>query len=222
MIRVGIDFSINNPGITIRKPEGLTFYNFPRQDALKADFLITLRASHIHVIEIPRASALPKTASIASRERAALEDSIALNRSIIEVLEEECKNVLGSQISVAIEGFSFASSGNRLSQLSGYQWLLRYFLLEELNVRPQNFHVFSPMTIKATAGKGNLKKDGMIQAFIESTDEQLRETHFWNDLQVEPLSFQNRKGGWLKIDDIVDSYWVLQTLEKHVEPFPLT
>ena len=160
-----------------------------------------------------------------------------LNRSVVSLAYWNSNHVIGTPHSLlhrstnlrvassslpVLAKHTFASSGNRLSQLSGYQWLLRYFLLEELNVRPQNFHVFSPMTIKATAGKGNLKKDGMIQAFIESTDEQLLETHFWNDLQVEPLSFQNRKGGWLKIDDIVDSYWVLQTLEKHVEPFPLT
>jgi hypothetical protein len=222
MIRIGIDFSINNPGITIRKPEGLTFYTFPREGGLKEDFIISLRKSNVKVVEIPCAPSLAKNASIATRERNSLVDSIHLTQAIMDVLQEECKNVFGNQISVAIEGFSFASSGNRLSQLSGYQWLLRYLIIEQLNVDPQNFHVFSPMTIKATAGKGNLKKDGMIQAFLDSEEVQLRETPLWNDLTIEPTSFQTKRGGWLKIDDIVDSYWVLKTLEKHVEPFEIS
>lgn len=221
MIRIGIDFSINNTGITFRKPQGLTFYTFPRQNALKQDLLHSLRESAVAIVEGPALLSLPTGASIAVRERNSLIDSMLLTQLIIDVCQKECAEYTGSQISVAIEGFSFGSTGNRLSQLSGYQWLLRYLLIDQLGVSSQNFHVFSPMTIKATAGKGNLKKDGMIQAFIEADDHQLQETHFWNDLQTQPGSFQTKRGGWLKIDDIVDSYWVLRTLEKHVEPFSL-
>lgn len=221
MIRVGIDFSINNPAVTVRTPDRLLFYTFPRKGVLKEDFKISLEDSNVRVIELPETTSLPKGASIGVRERTSLIDSMRVTQLIIDALVDATQECSGNQITVAIEGFSFASSGNRLSQLSGYQWLLRYLLIEELGILPQNFHVFSPMTIKATAGKGNLKKDGMIQSFLDSDDSHLHETHFWNNLTTEPTAFQTKRGGWLKIDDVVDSYWVLRTLEKFIEPFAL-
>lgn len=222
MCRIGIDFSINNPGATVRTDKGIQFYNFPRQGALKEDFAVSLRDSQVNLVNLAASTGIPKTASIALRERTSLIDSVMVTRTVINELITASQDYPGPNISVAIEGFSFGSSGNRLSQLSGYQWLLRYMLIEELGVLPHNFHVFSPMTVKATAGKGNLKKDGMIQSFIETEDTQLRETQFWNNMITDAPSFQTKRGGWLKVDDIVDSYWVLRTLEKHVEPFSIT
>ena len=76
--------------------------------------------------------------------------------------------------------------------------------------------IFAPMTVKATAGKGNFKKEDMITAFLASEDASLRETGLWKALTTDPASFQNKKGAWMKpIDDIIDAYWVLRTLEKH-------
>ena len=83
---------------------------------------------------------------------------------------------------------------------------------------PANFFTYSPMTVKATAGKGNYKKEQMIDAFIQSEDESLRQTLFWQAITNNPTQFQTKKGLWVKpIDDIVDSYWVLKTMENDVE-----
>jgi hypothetical protein len=117
----------------------------------------------------------------------------------------------------AIEGFSFGSTGNRLAQISGYQWLLRHMISHNYVIGSEAMWVFAPMTVKATAGKGNFKKEDMITAFLSSEDPALRETGLWKALTTEPASFQNKKGAWLKpIDDIIDAYWVLRTLEKHM------
>jgi hypothetical protein len=40
-------------------------------------------------------------------------------------------------------------------------------------------------------------------------------SEFFQALKKTPEEFQNKKGAWVKpIDDIIDSYWVLKTLEK--------
>ena len=74
------------------------------------------------------------------------------------------------------------------------------------------------MTVKATAGKGNLKKEGMIDTFIQHNNEELQSSGFWKAIHDNPSQFQTKKGVWLKpIDDVVDSYWVLRTLQKTLE-----
>jgi len=73
------------------------------------------------------------------------------------------------------------------------------------------------MTVKATAGKGNFKKEQMIEAFLADSDPGLIVTQFWQALKNVPAEFQNKKGAWHKpIDDLIDSYWVLRTLEKNL------
>jgi hypothetical protein len=73
------------------------------------------------------------------------------------------------------------------------------------------------MTVKSTAGKGNFKKEQMIEAFIASDDERLRKTLLWQSLSQSPETFQTKTGKWVKpIDDLCDAYWVLRTLEKNL------
>jgi hypothetical protein len=64
---------------------------------------------------------------------------------------------------------------------------------------------------------GNFKKDDMIAAFLNSEDPLLVSSTFWQNLKNKSSLFQNKKGAWVKpIDDLVDSWWVLKTLEKHI------
>jgi len=129
----------------------------------------------------------------------------------IKSCKDECIESWG------IEGFSFGSTGNRLAQLSGYQWLLRHDLSLTFGLNADDMWVFAPMTVKATAGKGNFKKEQMIDAFLAEEDSDLRDHLFWKNLTSNPTAFQNKKGSWLKpIDDLIDSYWILRTLERHM------
>jgi hypothetical protein len=145
---------------------------------------------------------------LAERERSSIKDGITLTKSMSQMLAHWS---FTEEDHIAIEGFSFGSTGNRLAQISGYQWLLRYNLIEDCDISADQLWFFSPMTIKATAGKGNFKKEDMIEAFINSDCQ----SEFANALRNDPAKFQTKKGVWLKpIDDIVDSYWIAKTLEK--------
>lgn len=205
----GIDFSIKSSAVTIlADSEELHFYTFARNSVAKEDFFITLQNNGVNVINLPEEKPLLKSANLTERERSSIKDCLMQTRSI--------SNMLGSwnfkeKDSVAIEGFSFASTGNRLAQISGYQWVLRANLVEDCKISPDQLWFFSPMTIKATAGKGNYKKEQMIEAFINSDCN----SKFANALRNAPTKFQNKKGNWLKpIDDLVDSYWIVKTLQK--------
>jgi hypothetical protein len=205
----GIDFSIKSPAITLLTDAGeWKFYTFARQSVAKEDFFLTLQQHGVNVIALPDEQVLPKSAKLTDRERSSIKDGLMQTRSITKMLSALSFKE-GDQI--AIEGFSFGSSGNRLAQISGYQWLLRSFLIDDCKISPDQLWFFSPMTIKATAGKGNFKKEQMIEAFINSDCDSI----FARALRTAPAEFQTKKGAWLKpVDDIVDSYWIAKTLEK--------
>lgn len=206
---VGIDFSIKSPAVTvIHREEGTQFFSFPRKSIAKEDFFITLENNGVSVITLEDEPALPKTVKLTQREQSSIKDAFMEIDAIIDMLsnwkftKDDC---------IAIEGFSFGSSGNRLAQISGYQWLLRAQLIRVLMIAPEQLYFFSPMTIKATAGHGHYKKEDMINALIQSDCN----TKFTNAIRQAPAEFQNKKGNWLKpIDDICDSYWIAKTLEK--------
>jgi hypothetical protein len=225
-MKIGVDFSIKSPALTARNKDGsLSFYSFPRRSVVKEDTIIALKNSGVEVHVLDDETPLPKRATIAERERSSLTDAIMLISSISEKvntlrIQDHTGMIVDydTPLYVAIEGFSFGSTGNRLAQLSGYQWTLRFFLYSQNKMHPKNFFTYSPMTVKATAGKGNYKKEQMIEAFMNSNDEVLRNTTFWQSITQDPSQFQTKKGNWLKpIDDVIDSYWVLMTMENDVE-----
>jgi len=204
---LGIDFSIKSTAACLKAGELYTFYTFAREDVISSEVKKHLQVAGVIADSLPPELSLPKKSTIAERERSSLMDANQLIPGITKWFSDLEIKAYG------IEGFSFASTGNRLAQISGYQWVLRWEL-QKLGMSPDKFWIFSPMTIKATAGKGNYKKEEMIAAFIMSEDEDLRKTGFWRAIKNKPELFQNKRGGWLKpIDDICDSYWILKTTE---------
>jgi hypothetical protein len=208
---LGIDFSLKSTAATLKSGDTYTFYTFARTDVIKEDTSLALRAAGVIVNTLPPEPALPKKSTIAERERSSLDDACVL---IPEITKWFCDLDIDAY---GIEGFSFASTGNRLAQISGYQWVLRWEL-HKMGMTSDKFWIFSPMTVKATAGKGNFKKEEMIAAFINSEDPELQKTGLWKALKNQPSLFQTKRGAWVKpIDDLIDSWWVLKTTQAHRE-----
>jgi len=204
---LGIDFSLKSTAACLKTGDTYTFYTFARSEVISQDVKKYLEVAGVIVDAIPAEPSLPKKSTIAERERSSLLDANALIPAITKWFSDLNINAYG------IEGFSFASTGNRLAQISGYQWVLRWEL-QKIGMSVNKFWIFSPMTIKATAGKGNYKKEEMIDAFLMSDDAALRNTGFWKALKERPELFQTKRGNWLKpIDDICDSWWILKTTE---------
>lgn len=215
-MKIGIDFSIKSTAIAIRDNQNnLHLYSFPRTSVIKSIVSGYLIESGVNLSVLPTEPALPKKTTIAERERSSLIDAVMQVNSIVEKISQ-C-NTSDNRYQVGIEGFSFGSTGNRLAQISGYQWLLRYNLFSSGHMVPDDFYIYAPMTVKATAGKGNFKKENMIEAFLNSEDQSLQAHSFWQSIKTNPHYFQTKKGLWEKpIDDIVDAYWVLKTLENNI------
>lgn len=208
---VGVDFSIKSCAITIMDGRQTHFYAYPRKSVAKEGYLQLLESCDVNVHCIDDEPPLHKKATLTERERSSTQDGMELSRNITKSLGE-WDFTYGTNL--AFEGFSFGSSGNRLSQISGYQWILRRDFIRGLGLMEENMWFFSPMTVKATAGKGSFKKEQMIQAFLEEDVDHLLHKR----MLTTPEDFMNKKGAWIKpIDDIIDSYWVARTLKKTLD-----
>jgi hypothetical protein len=186
----GIDFSLNSTAITIfdnsLTDEQYVFYSLYRKLTKKrTDVMVS---TNIELIKHPNVA-------VACDENEKILDAIETTNIIFNIIK-------GCDF-VAMEGFAFNARGNRLAELSGYQYLLRAKLVE----MKIPFTIYPPLSIKKFAGYGRYTKEEMIDIFIKLDNIKLAK-------QINELEFKYDK----PIDDIVDSYFVckkcLSDLEK--------
>jgi len=182
MIYCGIDFSINSTGICIINKNKLEFISFSRKVIAKKN-LPVLDSLKIKLIE--------NLENKNSDEHAKLEDAIYTTNKIFELIKH-C-DIIG------IEGLSFGSTGNRLAEISGYQYLLRK-LIHDTN---KPFYIYPPKTIKKFVGNGNYDKEQIISTFIQNE-------HNWLAIKLKKLSLTKH---FKPIDDLIDAYYIVKMLK---------
>ena len=161
-MKVGIDFSINSPGICIEKDNSYIFYGGIRENRKirkielpSFELINKLRDANVFYIKDYSKSDIYSTQEVLE-----LQDAISLTRQIIEILKAEVEH--GSLI--GIEGFSYNSRGSSNNKIYGYGYILRYALYDA----GFNFKIMAPKTVKKIAGNGNYNKQAMIQAFLDN------------------------------------------------------
>ena len=108
---------------------------------------------------------------------------------------------------IANEGFSFASSGNAVLDLSGYKYILMSALIDK---GFRDFRTYAPITIKKTAecSKKGMSKEEMIQAAGKSGCE-----HLFNKTIIGNPEVLKKKTAWVAcVDDLADAYWCMRTV----------
>jgi hypothetical protein len=221
---IGIDYSINSPAICVLHDKGLEFISIARESVGSNKVFEDLQ---YFGVKVNNTNILKNSNNLLESSRESTLDSIYLAQcSVQEILSVLPKNDTTQNI-VAIESFSFGSTGNRLAQISGYQYVLRMNLLTNI-INPshiENLWLFAPVTVKSTAGaagKGKGKGD-MINSFLNHEDPLpfLHKHPFYLELKNNPAIFQTKRGKWLKpIDDLIDAYWVLKTYFKKTSQIP--
>lgn len=220
---VAIDFSINSPGICIYNDNGLYFASVIKEGVATKDFMSDLQKLGVESTILPKYKAIGVSST---DEQGYTFDAINTADAIAEIIKKINSGVGDRNKNILIfEGFSFNSTGNRLAQISGYQYITRYRLLSELfNI--ENLYVYPPQSIKSIAGAGNrgAGKIGMIQRFIEHEDRlpSLNDNSFYNEVSKNESSKLRKKATKRKpigefqkpVDDIIDAYWILYTYLK--------
>ena len=124
---IGIDYSINSPGLCILNEEGVHFGTLARTNIAKPEFFELLQSFDVHVDPHPKYSAISNSTL----------DAQGFTKDSAEQafrLSELCKTINSGKgdpekNTAIFEGFSFGSKGNRLAQLSGYQYAARIDLM---------------------------------------------------------------------------------------------
>lgn len=198
MIIVGIDMSKNSPGVCIRRDSSLEFLSFLRgKDSGKIskkdeDHFLTLEKCGVKVHHYNFMQ--PGKMEYSESETWRAQDAARYAEWIVSHLPQEIDFV-------GIEGFSYGSSGNSFIDIVGYGYAVRMALIKKYG--PSKFSVFSPGNVKKTAGKGNANKEAIMQFFLDSQSEDLKNTEFWKNLTSGKLDKAKKP-----VDDLVDSFYV--------------
>jgi hypothetical protein len=209
MIKIGIDFSLTSPSICVYKNgeySFISFFNDGGKDWKKSKS----KSYRYHKDLCDIIDVIPYTRNIdgsnyRSEQKTKMSDALMIANIIIEKL----KSIIDSDVVIGLEGFSYGSISSSTLDLAMYNSFLRMKLIE--NFGSDCLHIISPTEGKKMLfGKGNAKKEDMIQAFIDNRleDVDLINNDFWKYCSKNGVDFKQPK----PIDDLVDSYGILKSI----------
>ena len=209
MIKIGIDFSLTSPAICVYKNGEYRFISF-FNDGGKDWKHSKSKSYRYHKDLCGIIDVIPYTRKIndseyRSEQRTKMDDAIMIANLIIEKL----KMIIDDEVIIGLEGFSYGSISSSTLDLAMYNSFLRMKLIE--NFGTDCLNIISPTEGKKMLfGKGNAKKDDMIQSFIDNRlgDDILIKSALWQYCKINGVDFKQPK----PIDDLVDAYAILKSI----------
>lgn len=197
---VSIDFSINSPGICVLKdgkPHWISYLNSSK--ATKKERALQEEMAKLKDVTLW----FQKEPDISKHELTRVKRHIDIASTIVQLI---CDHTDPTQpYRIYFEGASYGTSRfgtNSLLDLQAASSILKYKLIETLNV--EDLDVIAPTAIKKFAGKGNMKKEEMWNAFLDNDSFQSSEFHsFCQRLRDEKKLIK-------PLDDLVDAAFILQ------------
>ena len=209
MIKIGIDFSLTSPAICVYKNNEyifISFFNDGGKDWKKSKSKsYKYHKDLCDIIEvIPYTREIDST-NYRSEQKTKMSDALMIVNLIIEKL----KTIIDGDVIIGLEGFSYGSISSSTLDLAMYNSFLRMKLIESFGSDCLN--IVSPTEGKKMLfGKGNAKKEDMIQAFIDNRldDNILIDSELWKYCNKNGVDFKQPK----PIDDLVDAYGILKNI----------
>lgn len=214
MIHIGIDFSLNSPAVCIKKHDGtyrfISFFNFGDRD-WESKKIPKAFEVHRDLSDNGTIIAMPYNRKVGSKDFLENQrEKLIDGKTIAELIVNYLVAMYGtSSVNVALEGFSYGSTGNSFIDIIQYNTFLRSLLLNAY--RANHIYIVQPSHVKKLAGKGNANKHFMAKAFQDDVlnDEHLRKTKLWNWCKDKDFSEKIPK----PIDDMIDSYFIVNTIK---------
>lgn len=209
MIKIGIDFSLTSPAICVYKNGGyrfISFFNDGGKDWRKSKSKSYKYHNDLSdIIEVISYTRKIDDSNYRKEQKTKMEDALMIANLIIEKL----KAIIDDEVVIGLEGFSYGSISSSTLDLAMYNSFLRMKLIE--NFGSECLNIVSPTEGKKILfGKGNAKKEDMIQAFIDNRleDSELMMNAFWQYCKINGVDFKQPK----PIDDLVDAYGILKSI----------
>jgi hypothetical protein len=192
MIHIGIDFSLNSPGVCIQNQSGdyhfISFFNFGNRKwggKIPKAFSVHEELMNLNIIHGVYYNREVSDKDFLKREREKLVDGQKIANLIIQTV---MNYVDESSIKISLEGFSYGSTGNSFIDIVQYNTFLRYNLMQRFGVA--NLSIYQPSHVKKLAGKGNANKHYMLKAFQDNilNDKNLKRSDFWKWIKDKEFS----------------------------------
>ena len=209
MMKIGIDFSLTSPAICVYKNgeyRFISFFNDGGKDWKKSKSKTYRYHNELcDIIEVIPYTRRIDDGSYRTEQKTKMADALMIVNLIIEKLE----TIIDDDVIIGLEGFSYGSISSSTLDLAMYNSFLRMKLIEKFGSDCLN--IISPTEGKKMLfGKGNAKKEDMIQAFIDNRlkDDELTKSEFWKYCKSNGVDFKQPK----PIDDLVDAYGILKSV----------
>lgn len=211
---VGIDFSLNAPGICIWREDQNCYYFLSYINASKS---ITKKELKFHEeinqnfdTEILYQPDFTNNANFSDNERLKINRFDILSSDIIDLIEKY--TLLYNNYIIAFEGVSYNSSNtNNLVDMAGAIAILKSNMEKKLNV--ESMQTVSPNTIKKWAGKGNMNKNQMFEQFkYNDNDYILTNQPLWHTVSHYDFGSKIYK----PIDDFIDAYYLVNGISTNL------
>ena len=210
MIKIGIDFSLTSPAICVYKNNEyyfISFFNDGGKDWKKSKSKSYRYHNELcKIIDIIPYTRKIDDSNYKNEQKTKMSDALMIVNLIIEKLKMIIDN---DDVIIGLEGFSYGSISSSTLDLAMYNSFLRMKIIE--NFGSDVLNIISPTEGKKKLfGKGNAKKEDMIQSFIDNRlkDDILILNAFWKYCKENGVDFKQPK----PIDDLVDAYGILKCI----------
>lgn len=210
---IAIDFSINSPGICIfnDKSKKYQFISYIKEKTgTKAEQALQANISNFKDITLIHQPDFNSNSEYSSGELLKLKRYDKMADDVINLILQESHKSDG--FTVAFEGTSYGSKmgTNNMIDMAAGAAILKLKILKTL--KPETIDTVAPTTIKKFAGKGNMNKFQLWEAFKANVnkDEALERSEFWNFCKDQSWEKKIPK----PVDDLVDAYFLAAFLSQ--------
>jgi hypothetical protein len=209
---VAIDFSLNSPGIVIRKKDKLNFISYIKAGiGTKAETKMQEELAMLEDIILQFQPTFTTSKDFSDKEISKLQRFITMANDMILLIEQHVS--VKDPIIFGFEGVSYGSGGggtNNLIDLAAAAAIFKYCLLQKFKNPKTNIVTVAPTTIKKHAGNGRLKKRELWDVFVknELNDSLLEENSVWDFAKNLEIGAKVPK----PFDDLIDAYFLASYL----------
>jgi hypothetical protein len=221
MFFIGIDFSINSPGICIIHNDNCHWISNTIGAKTKADGIYAERvktcADVTYLLFDNREQSQDSIDSYSENEYRKIIRYIGRAKNLKQIILNKLKELgyTGEEmLHFGFEGFSYGSNTNNIIDIAIATGFLKSELISEFGAN-MSLDVMAPGTIKKHAGSGRYNKKEMYEVFVENRhgDVKLASSEFW----VLSQSLRGVKKLPKPTDDLIDAYFVVNALKGKLE-----
>ena len=215
MFFVGIDFSINSPGICIIHNDTTKWLSYSAGQKTKAEgsFMDLIANCQDVSFNLIQASVFAQDSidNYSENEYQKINKYIQRATAINNLILQELTDMgykAGDIVHFGFEGFSYGSNTNNIIDIAIATGFLKKELIDSF--KDMTLSVLAPGTIKKSAGSGRYKKKEMYDVFVENrhSDTGLESSDFWNLCQT----LLGAKKLFKPTDDLIDAYFIVKAL----------